>query len=98
MRSRFHRPHPPRKESDCGFVQVVTPCAAGDCSVVLSVRAFEIHDALVQIPSVEGLLGIGLRSDSPTSAIRAKAVEDELLIFSNRLRLDVDGTLLGVWI
>jgi phosphoserine phosphatase RsbU/P len=82
--------------ADCDYDEVETRFAPGDCTLLFSDGAFEIHNAQDQMLGVEGLLGILRKSGYPTSGIQVKAVEEELLRFSNGLRLDDDVTFLEV--
>jgi sigma-B regulation protein RsbU (phosphoserine phosphatase) len=80
--------------ADSDYDEVETRLESGDCLLLFSDGAFEIHNAHDQMLGVEGLLGILRSSGYPTSSIQMKAVEEELLRFSNGLRLDDDVTFL----
>jgi len=82
--------------ADCDYDEVNTRLNEGDCLLLFSDGAFEIHNAQDQMLGIEGLLGILRGFGYPTSSIQMKAVEEELLRFSNGLRLDDDVTFLEV--
>jgi phosphoserine phosphatase RsbU/P len=81
---------------DSGYDEVETHLDSGDCLLLFSDGAFEIHNAQDQMLGVDGLMGILKGFGYPTSGIQMKAVEEELLRFSNGLRLDDDVTFLEV--
>jgi serine phosphatase RsbU (regulator of sigma subunit) len=68
----------------------------GDCLLLLSDGAFEIHNARDKLLGVDGFATILKHLGYPETGIKMKAVEEELLRFSNALRLDDDVTLLEV--
>lgn len=82
--------------SDCDYDEVETHLGAGDRILLFSDGAFEIHNAQDQLLGVNGLLGILRGFGYPASSIQMKAVEEQLLRFSNGLRLDDDVTFLEV--
>lgn len=82
--------------ADSDYDEVETRLESGDCLLLFSDGAFEIHNAQEQMLGVDGLLGILRGFGYPTSSIQMKAVEEELLRFSNGLRLDDDVTFLEV--
>ena len=67
--------------------------AAGDCLLVFSDGAFEVHNAEGELLGVEGLIRIlkGLGYPEPSSQ---EAMEEELLKFSNAIRLEDDVTFI----
>ena len=58
--------------------------------------AFEIHDAQGQMLGVEGLIRILRSQGYPESGIQMKSIEEELLRYSNALRLEDDVTFIEV--
>lgn len=80
--------------ADADYQEVETACAAGDCLLMFSDGAVEVHSAQGDMLDVEGLARILKGLDYPQSPIRSAAVEEELLKFSNAIRLDDDLTLI----
>ena len=68
----------------------------GDCLLLLSDGAFEIHNAQDELLGVDGFVTILEGLGYPENGIKMKSVEEELLRFSNALRLADDVTLLEV--
>jgi PAS domain S-box-containing protein len=82
--------------ADSEYEETEARFAPGDCLLLLSDGAFEIHNAQDELLGVDGLVTILRDLGYPESGIRMKAVEEELLKFSNALRLEDDVTLLEV--
>jgi PAS domain S-box-containing protein len=82
--------------TDSAYEEAEASFAPGDCLLLLSDGAFEIHNAQDELLGVDGLVTILGNLGYPESGIRMKAVEEELLRFSNALRLEDDVTLLEV--
>jgi phosphoserine phosphatase RsbU/P len=68
----------------------------GDCLLLFSDGAFEIYDAQGRMLGVEGLIRILRSQGYPESGIQMKAIEEELLRYSNVLRLEDDLTFIAV--
>jgi len=81
---------------DASYDETEAQCAAGDCLLVFSDGAVEIHNARDEILGVEGFVEILKRSGYPASGLRRKALEESLLRYSNAIRLVDDVTLIEV--
>ncbi len=81
---------------DSDYDDVEAKLAAGETLLVFSDGAFEIHNAEGELLGVDGLIRILQRLDYPAVALRRESLEEELLRFSNRIRLDDDVTLIEV--
>ncbi len=79
---------------DSQYDEVAADLAAGDRLLVFSDGAFEVHNAEGELLGVAGLLGILKGLGYPAAPLRREAVEEELLKFSNAIRLDDDVTFL----
>ncbi len=82
--------------TDSEYQEAETTFAPGDCLLLMSDGAFEIHNAQDDLLGVDGFVTILRDLGYPESDIRMEAVEEALLKFSNALRLADDVTLLEV--
>ena len=71
-------------------------CASGDCLLMFTDGAIEIHDASGHMLKTEGLLSILKSLDYPQSCIEIGSLQKALLSFSNCIRLEDDITFLEV--
>jgi serine phosphatase RsbU (regulator of sigma subunit) len=71
-------------------------CAPGDCLLMFTDGAIEIHDAAGTMLGTEGLIGILNSLGYPESGIRIESLQEALLCYSNGIRLEDDLTLLEV--
>jgi sigma-B regulation protein RsbU (phosphoserine phosphatase) len=71
-------------------------CESGDCLLMFTDGAVEIHDAAGNMLETEGLIGILTSLDYPKTSIKVEPLHKALLNFSNVIRLDDDLTLLEV--
>lgn len=78
---------------DADYEDVTADLDPGDTILLVSDGALEIHDAGGQMLGVEGLARILRAQDYPQSPLPVKALEDELLRYSNAIRLMDDVTL-----
>jgi serine phosphatase RsbU (regulator of sigma subunit) len=81
---------------DTPYDEVTVHFDQGDCLLLFSDGAFEIHDAQGQMLGVEGLIRILRSQGYPESGIQMKSIEEELLRYSNALRLEDDVTFIEV--
>ena len=70
--------------------------ASGDCLLMFTDGAIEIHNANGRILGTEGLIRILNTLGYPQSGISNEALQEALLTYSNSIRLDDDLTLLEV--
>jgi phosphoserine phosphatase RsbU/P len=82
--------------ADMAYDEVGAQLASGDCLLLFSDGAFEIHNAKDDLLGIEGLVRILKGTGYPESGIQMAAVEEELLKFSNAIRLDDDVTFIEV--
>ena len=81
---------------DSDYDEVEAELAAGETLLVFSDGAFEIHNAEGELLGVDGLIRILQCLGYPAAPIRREALEEELLKFSNGIRLEDDVTLIEV--
>jgi sigma-B regulation protein RsbU (phosphoserine phosphatase) len=79
---------------NASFEEVAAELHRGDCLLLFSDGAFEVHNAGGEMLGVEGLIRILRGLGYPESGLRMKAVEEELLRYSNAIRLVDDVTLI----
>ena len=82
--------------SDMAYDEVEAQLDKADCLLLFSDGAYEIHNAQDELLGVEGLARILKQSGYPESGIQMAAVEEQLLRFSNAIRLDDDVTFIEV--
>jgi phosphoserine phosphatase RsbU/P len=81
---------------DAEYEEVETRHDSGDRLLLFSDGAFEIHDAHDNLLGVDGLITILKGLDYPHTGIKMAAVEEQLLKFSNAIRLNDDVTLIEI--
>jgi sigma-B regulation protein RsbU (phosphoserine phosphatase) len=81
---------------DSQYEEVSADLAGGDRALMFSDGAIEVHNAEGEMLGVEGLLRILKAQGYPETALRSEAVEEELLRFSNAIRLDDDVTFMEI--
>ncbi len=79
---------------DACYDEASAQLAAEDCLLLFSDGAVEIHNAEGDMLGVDGLLRILKNLGYPARGININAVEEELLRFSNAIRLEDDLTFL----
>jgi PAS domain S-box-containing protein len=79
---------------DADYDEVTAELRAGDCLLLLSDGAVEIHNARDEMLGVEGLVRILRANNYPQAPLPVKVVEEELLRHSNAIRLLDDVTFI----
>lgn len=79
---------------DADYDEVTRELRPGDCLLLLSDGAVEIHNARDEMLGVEGLVRILRANDYPRAPLPVKVVEEELLRYSNSIRLLDDVTFI----
>jgi sigma-B regulation protein RsbU (phosphoserine phosphatase) len=82
------------EESDYG--EATIELVPGDSLLLFSDGVFEVHNAHGELLGVDGLIQVLKGLGYPATAIQPQALEEELLKFSNAIRLDDDVTLIEV--
>lgn len=81
---------------DAPYDEARTEIEEGDRLLLFSDGAVEIHNADGAMLDVDGLVGILRNQGYPSAGIRMDALEEELLKYSNSIRLDDDLTLIEI--
>ena len=68
----------------------------GDHLLLFSDGAVEVHNADGQMLDIDGLIGILEEQDYPTRDIQMSALEEELLKYSDAIRIDDDLTFIEI--
>ena len=79
---------------DADFDEMTAELRRGDCLLLISDGAFEIHNARGEMLGVDGLVRILQSHDYPRKPLPIEAVEQELLRYSNAIRLLDDVTFI----
>lgn len=82
--------------ADAEYEEAEFLCAPGDCLLMFTDGAVEIQNDAGQLLGAEGLIGILNSFGHPAKRIETESLQQALLNFSNRIRLDDDLTLLEV--
>jgi len=78
------------------YNEVTAQLEAGDSLLLVSDGAFEIHDVKGQMLGVNGFMHLLSKLDYPRRALRLDVLEEELLKFSNEIRLKDDVTIIEI--
>ncbi len=81
---------------DAEYVETEAHFAEGDCLLFFSDGAVEVHNAQEQLLGVDGLVGILQGLGYPQAGLQVGAVEEQLLRYSNDIRLPDDLTFIEV--
>jgi PAS domain S-box-containing protein len=81
---------------DAPYDDTALPLQPGDRLLFFSDGAIEIHNAENTILGVDGLIAILKRLGYPDSGIQGTALEEELLKYSNSIRLEDDLSLIEI--
>jgi phosphoserine phosphatase RsbU/P len=81
---------------DAAYDETKLSCSPGDRLLLFSDGATEIHDAQDRLLGVDGLIAILKQHGYPASGIQIAAIEEELLKYSNTVRLEDDLTLMEI--
>jgi len=76
------------------YEEVTSELSEGDSLLLFSDGVFEVHNAQGEILGIDGLIEILKGLGYPAKAIQPQALEEELLKFSNAIRLEDDVTLI----
>ena len=76
------------------YEKVAVEIREGDSVLLFSDGVFEVHNAQGEMLGIAGLIGIVKSLGYPATAIEPEALEEELLKYSNAIRLDDDVTLI----
>jgi sigma-B regulation protein RsbU (phosphoserine phosphatase) len=82
--------------ADVSYEETSVPVRRGDRLLLFSDGAVEIGNAAGEMLGIEGLIGILTSQGYPEAGIQMDAVEEELLKYSNSIRLEDDLTLVEV--
>lgn len=83
-------------ENNADYEESELQFAAGDCLLLFSDGATEIHNAAGQLLDLDGLTSILTSLAYPLKPINIEALQKELLTYSNTIRLDDDITFLEI--
>ena len=81
---------------DADYDEVGAPIQEGDSLLLFSDGAEEVHNAAGQMLGIDGLLGILKSQGYPQADIQMDALEEELLKYSNEIRLGDDLTFIEI--
>ena len=81
---------------DARYEEVAIGIRAGDRLLLFSDGAIEVHDANGRMLDIQGLVAILKKQRYPAYGIDMDALEEELLKYSNSIRLDDDLTIIEV--
>jgi PAS domain S-box-containing protein len=81
---------------DAEYDEVKVHLEPGDCLLLVSDGAIEIHNSDGEMLGIDGLVQMLQTRDYPRALLPVKEVEDELLRYSNAIRLSDDVTLIEV--
>lgn len=76
------------------YEEVTTEIHEGDSILLFSDGVFEIHNAQGEMLGIDGLINMVKSLGYPATPIKPDVLEEELLKFSNAIRLDDDVTLI----
>ncbi|MHB8972998.1 MAG: PP2C family protein-serine/threonine phosphatase [Pirellulaceae bacterium] len=81
---------------DSGYEEIAVEFNRGDCLLFFSDGAVEIHNAQQEMLGIEGLIRILQDVGYPARGLPISAVERQLLLYSNEIRLTDDLTFIEV--
>jgi serine phosphatase RsbU (regulator of sigma subunit) len=81
---------------DAPYDEVKLECSPGDRLLFFSDGAIEIHNSEDRLLGADGLIAILKKHGYPASGIQISAIEEELLKYSNAIRLEDDLTLIEI--
>ena len=79
---------------DASYDDITLELQANDCLWFFSDGAIEVYDAMDKPLGVDGLIAILKKQGYPESDVQEAAIEEELLKYSNSIRLEDDLTLI----
>ena len=81
---------------DAPYDEVKLECSPGDRLLFFSDGVVEIHNAENRLLGTDGLIAILKKQGYPTSGLQVSSIEEELLKYSNAVRLEDDLTLIEI--
>jgi sigma-B regulation protein RsbU (phosphoserine phosphatase) len=81
---------------DAAYEETSVPIQEGDHLLLFSDGAVEVHNADGQILGVDGLMDMLKAQDNPTTDIQTSALEEELLRYSDGIRIEDDLTFIEI--
>jgi sigma-B regulation protein RsbU (phosphoserine phosphatase) len=81
---------------DVPYKEQIVELEPGDSLLLFSDGAYEIHNARDELLGVDGLAQILTRLDYPQNQLNMDELQEELLKFSNEIRLQDDITIIEV--
>jgi PAS domain S-box-containing protein len=82
---------------DTSYDEVGAQIQQGDRLLFFSDGAEEVHNAVGKMLGLDGLIGVLKKQGYPTADIQMVALEEELLKYSNAIRLEDDLTFIEIW-
>jgi sigma-B regulation protein RsbU (phosphoserine phosphatase) len=81
---------------DAPYDEVKLACSPGERLLFFSDGVIEIHNAEDKLLGTDGLIAILKKQGYPRSGLQISSIEEELLKYSNAIRLEDDLTLIEI--
>jgi phosphoserine phosphatase RsbU/P len=81
---------------DAPYSEITLDCSPGDRLLFVSDGAIEIHNAEDKLLGTDGLVAILKKQGYPAAGLQTASIEEELLKYSNAVRLEDDLTLIEI--
>ena len=82
--------------ADASYEEISIGIQKGDSLLLFSDGAEEVHNAAGEMLGLDGLIGILTQQGYPQADIRMDALEEEILKYSNAIRLEDDLTVIDI--